>query len=154
MNYIKESEEILKNHRKLNTSLNNLYNRRNKIIKSGFPRELMGISYDKPEVQHTDYSESTLNEICEIMEINAQISETKEEMQLVNDILEQIKKEDDILEKFIRLKYITDYKKSMREIARKLNYSENSNHTIYDIKNKALKEFTILYFGVRGIKNT
>jgi len=154
MNYIKESEEILKNHRKLNTSLNNLYIRRNKIIKSGFPRELMGTSYDKPDVQHMDYSESTINEICEVMEINAQINETKEEMQLVDDILEQIKKEDEILEKFIKLKYITEYKKSMREIAKKLHYSENSNHTIYDIKKKALKEFAVLYFGVRGIKNT
>ena len=141
MNYIKESEEILKNHRKLNTSLNNLYYRRNKIIKSGFPRELMGTSYDKPDVQHMDYSESTINE-------------TKEEMQLVDDILEQIKKEDEILEKFIKLKYITEYKKSMREIAKKLHYSENSNHTIYDIRKKALKEFAVLYFGVRGIKNT
>lgn len=154
MNYIKESEEILKNHRKLNTSLNNLYHRRDKIVKSGFPRELMGNSYEKPNIQHTAYSDSTINEVCEIMEINAQIEETKEEMQLVNDILEQIKVEDDVLEKFIRLKYITDYKRSMREIASKLNYSENSNHTIYDIRNRALKEFAILYFGVRGIKTT
>lgn len=154
MNYIKESEEILKNHRKLNTSLNNLYHRRDKIVKSGFPRELMGNSYEKPNIQHTAYSDSTINEVCEIMEINAQIEETKEEMQLVNDILEQIRVEDDVLEKFIRLKYITDYKRSMREIASKLNYSENSNHTIYDIRNRALKEFAILYFGVRGIKTT
>lgn len=154
MNYIKESEEILKNHRKLNTSLNNLYHRRDKIVKSGFPRELMGNSYEKPNIQHTAYSDSTINEVCEIMEINAQIEETKEEMQLVNDILEQIKVEDDVLEKFIRLKYITDYKRSIREIASKLNYSENSNHTIYDIRNRALKEFAILYFGVRGIKTT
>ena len=154
MNYIKESEEILKNHRKLNTSLNNLYHRRDKIVKSGFPRELMGSSYDKPAIQHMAYSESTINEVCEIMEINAQIKETEEEMQLVNNILEQIEKEDKILWQFIRLKYITDYKKSMREIAKRLNYSENSNHTIYDIRNKALKEFAILYFGVRGIKNT
>lgn len=154
MNYIKESEEILKNHRKLNTSLNNLYHRRDKIVKSGFPRELMGNSYENPNIQHTAYSDSTINEVCEIMEINAQIEETKEEMQLVNDILEQIKVEDDVLEKFIRLKYITDYKRSMREIASKLNYSENSNHTIYDIRNRALKEFAILYFGVRGIKTT
>ena len=154
MNYIKESEEILKNHRKLNTSLNNLYHRRDKIVKSGFPRELMGNSYEKPNIQHTAYSDSTINEVCEIMEINAQIEETKEEMQLVNDILEQIKVEDEVLEKFIRLKYITDYKRSMREIASKLNYSENSNHTIYDIRNRALKEFAILYFGVRGIKTT
>ena len=75
-------------------------------------------------------------------------------MSYYKDKLEQIKKEDEILEKFIKLKYITEYKKSMREIAKKLNYSENSNHTIYDIKKKALKEFAVLYFGVRGIKNT
>jgi hypothetical protein len=154
MNYIKESEEILKNYRKLNSSLNYLQNRKNKIVKKGFPRDVAGIQYDKPAIQHQDYSESTINQMCEIMEINSQIEETQSEMELVSDILKEIKKEDELLYKFIQLKYITDYKKSMKEIAVLLNYSENSNHTIYDIKNRAVKEFSILYFGAKGIKYT
>lgn len=154
MNYIKESEEILKNYRKLSTSLNYLQKRKMKVIKKGFPKDAGGIQYDKPAIQHQDYSESTINQMCELMEINAQIEETQKEMELVSGILKEIKKDDELLHKFIELKYITDYKKSMKEIARLLNYSENSNRTIYDIKNRAIKEFSILYFGVKGIKYT
>lgn len=154
MNYIKESEEILKNYRKLNSALNYLQNRKNKIVKKGFPKEGAGIQYDKPAIQHQNYSESTINEICEVMEINSQIEETQSEMELVSNILKEIEKEDKLLCKFIKLKYITDYKKSMKEIAGLLNYSENSNHTIYDIKNRAIKEFSILYFGAKGVKYT
>lgn len=154
MNYIKESEEILKNYRKLNSSLNYLQNRKNKIVKKGFPKDAGGIQYDKPAIQHQNYSESTINQMCEIMEINSQIEETQNEMELVSNILKEIKKEDELLYKFIQLKYVTDYKKSMREIAALLNYSENSNHTIYEIKNRAIKEFSILYFGAKGIKYT
>lgn len=154
MNYIKESEEILKNYRKLNSSLNYLQNRKNKIIKKGFPKDVAGIQYDRPSIQHQDYSESTVNEICEVMEINSQIEETQNEMELVKNILREIEKEDKLLYEFIKLRYITDYKKSMKEIAGLLNYSENSNHTIYDIKSRAIKEFSILYFGAKGIKYT
>lgn len=154
MNYIEESEEILKNYRKLNSSLNYLQKRKNKIVKKGFPKDAGGIQYDKPAIQHQNYSESTINQMCEIMEINSQIEETQNEMELVSNILKEIKKEDELLYKFIQLKYVTDYKKSMREIAVLLNYSENSNHTIYEIKNRAIKEFSILYFGAKGIKYT
>ena len=42
MNYIKESEEILKNYRKLSTSLNYLQKRKMKVIKKGFPKDAGG----------------------------------------------------------------------------------------------------------------
>ena len=48
--------------------------------------------------------------MCELMEINAQIEETQKEMELVSDILKEIKKDDELLHKLIELKYITDHK--------------------------------------------
>lgn len=154
MNYIKESEEILKNHRKLNNALSNLNCRKRRLILKGVPKDIAGIDYSRPAIQHMDYAESTINEIVELMEINKQIEETQNEMQLVDDILEVIKKEDQELEKFLKLKYITKYKKSMSEIANEMGYSRESRKTIYNIKDRALKEFAIRYFGVIALKNT
>ena len=152
MNYIKESEEILKNHRKMYFALKTLEERRKKIMFKTQPKEIGAITYDKPTTQHMDYSEDTINDICEILDINRQIQETEEEMRIVNNILNEIKIENEELEKFIRLKYITNHKKSMEDISTELGYSAESRKTVYAIKSKALREFTIRYFGARGAK--
>ena len=106
MNYIKESEEILKNYRKLSTSLNYLQKRKMKVIKKGFPKDAGGIQYDKPAIQHQDYSESTINQMCELMEINAQIEETQKEMELVSGILKEIKKDKKWIDNMLNKKKI------------------------------------------------
>lgn len=154
MNYIREAEDILINHRKLNDSLRNLNARKNYIANISKPKEPGGIDYSKPGIQKQNYSNNTITQMCEIMQINQQIEETEAEVQIVNEILEQIKKEDATLEEFIQLKYIKSSKKSLRRISAELGYSEDSNHTIYDIKNKALREFAIRYFGSRATKYT
>ncbi len=155
MNYIKEAEDILINHRKLNDSINNLNARKNYIANQGKPKELGGIDYSKPRIQRQNYSNNTITQMCEIMQINERIKETEAELVIVNNILKQIDKEDETLGKFIQLKYIEGQKKkSMRKIAAELGYSEDSNDTIYNIKNKALREFAIRYFGSIARKST
>ena len=150
MNYIKECEEILKSHRKLYFALQTLEKRKNKLIIKGIPAEISGIDYSKPSIQKFDYSEDAMKDIYELLDINAQINETKEEMNLVNNILEDIEKEKEELCRFLKLKYITDYKISLGEIAKVLGYSQESTKTIYNLKNEALKEFAIRYFGARA----
>ncbi len=154
MNYIKEADDILSNHRKLKDSLENLKNRKNYLVFKSKPKEIGGIDYSKPKIQKHNYSDNTLAQICEIAQINEQIKETEAELKIVNDIIKQIKKEDEILEKFLKLKYIETPKDNLRVISKKLGYSEDSNHTIYDIKNRALREFAIRYFGSRAMKYT
>ena len=153
MNYIAEAEEILKNHKKLNDSKRILENRKKLILKIVTPKELRAIDYERPAIQHMDYSNDTINEICELAQVNQQIKETEAELKTVNEILETIKKDDEISEKFIQLKFFEKPKVPLRKISSDLGYSEESNHTIYDIKNRALKEFAILYFGARAQKN-
>jgi hypothetical protein len=153
MNYIAEAEIVLKDHKKLFDSLKNLEARRTRLIKKGVPRELQSNAYDKPAIQHFDYSEDTINQICEITEINADIKSTEEEMKIVEEILKQIKKENAKLEEFIRLRYLNTDRISLKEVAIKIGYSEDSNHTIYEIRKQALREFAILYFGTRAQRN-
>ena len=106
MNYIKEAEDILKNHRKLKDSINNLEKRKNNIINKSAPGTLQTIDYSKPAIQKQNYSDDTITQICEIMQINNDIKETEAELEIVDNILKQIKQEDEILERFLKLKYI------------------------------------------------
>lgn len=154
MNYIKEAEDILKNHRKLKDSINNLEKRKNNIINKSAPGTLQTIDYSKPAIQKQNYSDDTITQICEIMQINNDIKETEAELEIVDNILKQIKQEDEILERFLKLKYIEKPKDNLSKISKELGYSEDSNHTIYDIKNKALREFAIRYFGGNAIRYT
>lgn len=154
MNYIKESEEVLKNHGKLNKALKNLEKRQEKLLYKTQPKEIGATDYSRPAIQHTDYSEDAVNQICELADINKQIQETEEEMKLVKNILEDIKLQDMLLYDFLKIKYIEKPKLGMREVAEELGYSPESNKTIYSIKHKAIKEFAIRYFGARAIKNT
>ena len=155
MNYIKEAEDILINYRKLNDSIKNLNERKKYIASQSKPKELGSIDYSKPGIQKQNYSNNTITQMCEIIQINEQIKETEAELKIVKDILGQIKNEDKTLEQFIQLKYIEGQKKkSMRKIAAELGYSEDSNDTIYNIKNKALREFAIRYFGSRARRAT
>ena len=153
MNYIKESEEVLKNHGKLDKALKNLKKRQEKLLYKTQPKELGAIDYSKPAIQHTDYSEDAINQMCELADINKQIQETEEEMKLVKNILEDIKLQDILLYSFIEVKYIDKPKLGMRDVAGELGYSTESNYTIYKIKDKAIKEFALRYFGARALKN-
>lgn len=154
MNYIKEAEDILKNHRKLKDSINNLEKRKNNIINKNAPGTLQTIDYSKPAIQKQNYSNDTITQICEFMQINNDIKETEAELEIVDNILKQIKQEDEILERFLKLKYIEKPKDNLSKISKELGYSEDSNHTIYNIKNKALREFAIRYFGGNAIRYT
>lgn len=152
MNYLKESEKILENYRKLYTALANLKERQEKLVRSGMPGEVKAIDYSKPAIQHQAYSKDTINQLCEVATVSNEIKETKKEMKLVSKILKQIKKEDEILYKFLAIKFIKKPKISMKKIAEELGYSPDSNDTIYKIKERALTEFSILYFGVNATR--
>ena len=73
---------------------------------------------------------------------------------LIKKILKQIKNSEPILERYLFLSFISNEQMSLKEIAVKMGYSEESNHTIYKIKNKAIREFAIRYFGIDVQKST
>ena len=93
MNYIKEAEDVLNNYRKLKSSINNLERRKQVILDKGKPRELGAIDYSKPVVSNNGYTDDTINQICEITQINSQIKETEAEINVIEKILKQIRKE-------------------------------------------------------------
>lgn len=152
MNYIREAEDVLNNYRKLKSSIDNLERRKQIILNKGKPRELGAIDYSKPVVSNKGYTDDTLNQICEITQINSQIKDTEAEINVITKILREIRKENEILAKFLILRHIE--RKDLRTISKDLGYSEESNHTIYDIKNKAIREFAIRYFGSQAMRYT
>lgn len=154
LNYIKEAERIIKSYNALKESIENLNNRKKYLAYRNKPKELSAIDYSKPGIQKHDYSESTINQICEMLQINEEIEKTEAEIDIIENILKQIRKEDQLLEKFLRIKYIEHPKDNIKMIAKDLGYSEESNHTLYEIKAKALGAFALRYFGSNAMKYT
>ena len=154
MNYVKEAERIIKSYNGLKESIENLNNRKLYLVYKSRPRELAAIDYSKPGIQKHNYSDNTINQICEIAQINEEIEKTEAEINIIENILKQIKKEDELLEKFLRIKYIEHPKDNIKKIAKDLGYSEESNHTLYDIKAKALRAFALRYFGAKAMRYT
>ena len=105
MNYIKEAEDILNNYKKLKDSINNLEIRKKSIIDRGKPHEVKAIDYSKP-ITNQGYTDCTLNQICEITQINLQIKDTEAEINIISNILKQIKKEKEEIKKILILRYI------------------------------------------------
>ncbi len=154
MNYIKEAERIIKSYNGLKESIENLNNRKLYLVYKSRPKELGAVDYSKPGIQKHNYSDNTINELCEISQIIESIEKTEAEINIIENILEQIKKEDELLERFLRIKYIENPKDNIKKIAKELGYSEESNHTLYDIKAKALRAFALRYFGGKAMKYT
>lgn len=154
MNYIQEAERIMKDYRKLIDSVKNMKKRKNILSMRGVPSENTQANYSKEKTSGNKYANDTINELCEISQLNIQIKETEAEIQFISEILKQIKLENETLEKFLKLRYIEMPQVQLKKIAAEIGYSEDSNHTIYEIKNKALREFAIRYFGVHALKYT
>ena len=143
MDYKKDIEERLIKYSHAEETLKNLNNRLNKLSLRGCPRELGAIDFSK--IGHGTMSNEAFNDVIEVQHILKQINKIKIEEELIRDTLEIIKNENEEDYNFISFKYFD--KLSMDQVATKLGYSQNSHHTIYSVKDRALSKFAYLYWG-------
>lgn len=139
MNYFKEAERILSSRSKLDKALQNLEARKNRLIQSGAPREINGMDYAKAYTK-TNFVNDTLQDYLDLIEVEKEIKVTTQKVDEIDNIVGQLSK---LNEKIITLWYIE--KKSKEEIAKIIDVF--SNTTAYNLRNKAVSEFTLLYFG-------
>lgn len=143
MNYFKAAEQVLETVPTLERALENLRRREQRLIDSGKPRELGAIDYSKPFID-SHYANDTLNDLLEFAECNRNITTTKAKLDEINDIIDQLTDEH---KKLIILWYIE--KRSKENIMQAL-YIESLT-TVYNIRNKAVAEFALLYYGASAL---
>lgn len=145
MNYFKAAEQVLFSVQTLERALDNLQRREQRLIESGAPREPGAIDYSKP-FTGSHFVSDTLNELLELSEVTRNIAETKAALDEINGIIEQMQDEH---KKLVRLWYIQHKPK---ELVMEEMYIESLS-TVYDLRNKAVAEFALLYYGASALRS-
>lgn len=139
MNYFKAAEQVLSSVPTLERALENLQHRRDRFIESGAPREPGAIDYGKPFTD-SHYVSDTLNELLELSECSRNIAETQRKLAEIKCIIDQLKDE---YKKLVVLWYL---EKKPKEAVMEELYIQSLS-TVYDLRNRAVAEFALLYFG-------
>lgn len=142
MDYFKDAEERLKKYSNASQTLDNLKLRLERIKLNG-PKDIKAVDYSK--IGKSNFSRDALNELVEAQHITRQIVKLESEVLVIDKILEQIKEKSLEQYKFINLRYVEN--KNLDKVAADIGYSSNSKHTIYTLRDNALKSFVTLYWG-------
>lgn len=143
MNYFKAAEQVLSSVPTLKRALENLERRKERLIESGAPQTIGGIDYSKP-FANSQYVNDTLNELLELSECTRNIERTQHELDYIDGIIAQLPDE---YKKIIILWYI---KKNSKESIMAALYIESLT-TVYNLRNKAVAEFALLYYGASAL---
>lgn len=143
INYFDEAEKMLQSRGSLEQALANLERRQERIIKQSAPAGYPSVDLSQPYTSTKNVNDA-LTEVLELAEVAREIQVTKDTIREIDLVLEQLESED---RHILRLWYIE--RKSKEEIAVAISYSSSS--TIYDIRNKAVSRFALLYFGAGAL---
>lgn len=143
MNYFKAAEQVLGSIPTLKKALENLQKREQRLIEQGKPREPGAIDYNKPFTD-SHYVSDTLNELLELSECSKNIAETQRKLAELENIIDQLNEE---YKKVVVLWYVE--KRSKEAIMEEL-YVESLT-TVYNLRNRAVADFALLYYGASAL---
>lgn len=137
MNYYKESEQLLSNVVTFRTALKNLQER-----KENTPNTAM----QKISCEKSSDTAKQLSHVLSLSELEREICHTQNTLNSIEKVLKQLEFEES---KLLSLWYIG--KKSKEFILQELNIE--SLTTLYKLRNKAVGNFAMLYFGSISISS-
>lgn len=146
INYFKAAERTLAERGNLERALENLGRRKKKIIDRAAPGGIQTTDYARPYVSGGGANDA-LTDCLELAEITREITTTRETIEEIDRVLAQLEPIDEAL---LRAWYVEHLTKD--EVAAKINYSSSS--TIYDLRNKAVSAFAVLYYGAGALSST
>ena len=126
INYFEAAEKTLRARGLLETALGNLERKKERILRYGAPSEYPSADMSKPYTGAKS--------------VNDALADCLELAEVIDDVLAQMDEDD---ARILRLWYIE--RKSKDEITEAVCYSSTSS--LYDLRNKALVRFALLYFG-------
>lgn len=139
INYFDAAENTLRSRSMLETALKNLKRRRERIMRHNAPSDYPSFDMSKPYTSTKSVNDA-LTDCVELAEVIREINKTQEKIDEIDGVLKQLDPQDAEL---LRLWYIE--RKSKDDIAAEANYA--SRTSIYDLRNKAVAGFALLYFG-------
>ena len=139
INYFNAAENTLRSRSMLEKALKNLMRRQERIMRHNSPSGYPSLDTSKPYTSTKSVNDA-LTDCIEIAEVAREINCTKGKIDEIDSVLQQLDPQDAEL---LRPWYIE--RESKEEIAAQVNYA--SRTSIYDLRNKAVAGFAVLYFG-------
>lgn len=146
INYFKSAERTLSERANLEKALANLERRKDRLLRKGTPSDNVLTDYARPYVSGGG-ANAALSDMLDLAEITKEIALTRETIEEIDAVLGQLEPTDADL---LRAWYIEH--KSKEEIAEELAYS--SKTSVYDLRNKAVSAFAVLFFGAGALAST
>lgn len=143
INYFEAAEKTLRSRGTLKNALENLERRRERIIAQSGPAGYPSPDFSKPYASVGAVNDA-LSACLELAEVTKEIERTKEVVAEIDRVIEQLEPE---AREIVRLWYID--RKSKEEIAGAVDYA--STRSIYDLRNTAVAQFALLYFGAGAL---
>lgn len=143
MNYFKAAEQLLSSVPAMRRALENLERREKRLLSRGKPKDSGAIAYDKPFAD-MHYISDALGELLELSECERNITRTKAELYEIERVLRQLPEEQ---QKVLTLWYIE--KCTKESIMEDLHIS--SMTSLYNLRNRAVAEFALHYYGASAL---
>lgn len=143
INYFDAAEKTLRSRGALETALENLERRRERIIAQSGPAGYPSPDFSKPYASVGAVNDA-LSACLELAEVTREIERTEEAIGEIDRVIGQLEPEE---REIIRLWYIE--RKSKEEIAGAVSYA--STRSVYDLRNTAVARFALLYFGAAAL---
>lgn len=143
MNYFKAAEQILSAVPVMERALDNLEKRKVRIMMTNKPAEVGAIDPSKSYV-NSGQVRDTLAEMLELSECVGNIAKTSAKLAEINAVLEQLPEDK---ARVLRAWYIDHLSKE--KIADMMGYE--SITSVYNIRNMAVAEFALSYFGAAAL---
>ncbi len=146
MDYFKEAEAVLSSRGKLDVALLDLRSKLEFALESDKPKEPSAIDYRRGFSDRA-YVSSTLEDLLKVSELSRRVKITERKIADIDCALSRMenKQHRDIL----KLWYIEGLK--MEDVAGELGYSPFSKQSLYNLRNAAVFEFALYYFGAEAM---
>lgn len=144
MDYIKEAENYLRHYKELKSSIKHAEHEIAKLKWKSRPGEVSAVSNDITGVT-ADHPGNTLNEMYQLQKWQDVRDESNREMQHVENLLAGMEEKE---RKVLEMWYVQRMDKY--DIAAELGY--NSKQPVYNTRNKAIKKFAVILFGINALK--
>lgn len=145
MNYFKATEQLLSSVPTLEQALENIESRLQRLTESGKPHDLKAVDLKK-EFSTAHAANAALEDCLAVAECTRNRDDTKGKIDDIERVLKQLPDES---KKLLELWYIKQYPK--HDIMSEM-YIESSA-TIYKLRNKAISEFALMYYGASALSS-
>ncbi len=144
MNCIKEAEELLVNYSDLKYSIERMEKKIDRL--GGKPKDIKAARYDRIGGRKHYDQDDTLNVLFKIKKLAEMKKRTEEKIKQIDQVLGDIEKysECHLYKEVLVLWYIEKLPKDL--IGDEIGYS--SRKSVYILRNKAIKKFAIMLFGM------